>query len=74
MRHLADGHTVAQINPKKGFRIHFLVFVLTIPAIWLIWFFTDRNYLWPVWQTAAWGTGLLFHYLGVFVFRKNKNY
>jgi len=38
MRHLANGHTVAQINPKKGFRIHLLVFALTIPAIWLIWF------------------------------------
>jgi hypothetical protein len=71
MRHLAIGQTVAHNNPKKGFRIHLLVFVLTIPAIWLIWFITDRTHLWPVWQTAAWGTGLLFHYLGVFVF-KNK--
>ncbi len=72
MRHLANEQKVAQINPEKGFRIHLLVFVLTIPAIWLIWFLTDRTYLWPLWQTAAWGTGLLFHYLGVFVFRSKK--
>jgi hypothetical protein len=70
MRHLANEQKVAQINPEKGFRIHLLV--LTIPAIWFIWFFTVRTYLWPLWQTAAWGIGLLFHYLGVFVFRSKK--
>lgn len=73
MKNLANGHTVAQINPAKGFRIHLLVFVLTIPIIWAIWFFTDRTYLWPLWQTSAWAAGLLFHYLGVFIF-KNKNH
>ena len=72
MRHLAKEYKGAPINPEKGFRIHLLVFVLTIPAIWLTWFFTDQTYLWPVWQISAWATGLLFHYLGVFVFR-NKN-
>ncbi|QSB28629.1 2TM domain-containing protein [Flavobacterium sp. CLA17] len=70
MRHLAKEHTNAHIEPKKGFKIHLLVFVLTIPALWLLWFFTDRTYLWPFWQTAAWGTGLLFHYMGVFIFKK----
>jgi hypothetical protein len=71
MRHLAKEHTNAHIDPKKGFKIHLLVFVLTIPAIWVIWFFTDKRHLWPAWQTAAWGIGLLFHYLGVYIFKKN---
>jgi hypothetical protein len=73
MRHLANEHTIAQMNPIKGFRIHLLVFVLTIPAVWVIWFFTDRTYLWPFWQTAAWGTGLGFHYLGAFIFKKDNH-
>ncbi|MDR6763709.1 hypothetical protein J2Y38_003933 [Flavobacterium sp. 2755] len=72
MRHLANERTIAHIDPKKGFRIHLLVFVLSIPAIWTIWFLTDRTYLWPLWQTGAWAVGLLFHYLGVFIF-KNGN-
>jgi hypothetical protein len=72
MRHLANGHTVAQFNHKKGFRIHLLVFALTIPVIWVIWFLTDRTYLWPIWQTGAWAIGLLFHYLGVYVFKNRK--
>lgn len=70
MRHLANEHTIAHIDPKKAFRIHLLVFALANPVIWLVWFLTDTTYLWPVWQTTAWGIGLLFHYLGVFVFKK----
>ena len=64
--------TVALINPQKGFRIHLLVFLLTTSLIWLVWYLTDRSYPWPLWSTPAWAVGVLFHYLGVFVF-KNIN-
>lgn len=62
----------ASVNPKKGFSIHLLVFLLSMPAIWLIWYCTDRTYLWPLWQTAGWSIGIIFHYLGVFVFKKSR--
>lgn len=62
-------HKAAPVNPKKGFRIHLFVFLLTTPLIWLIWYFTDRTYPWPLWQTPAWVTGLLFHYLGLYVWK-----
>lgn len=74
MKNSAKEYTITHIDPKKGFRIHLLVFALTIPVIWLTWFLTDTTYLWPVWQISAWGTGLLFHYLGVFVFKNKKQY
>jgi 2TM domain-containing protein len=61
------------INAAKGFRIHLIVFLLATPAIWLVWYLTDRTYLWPLWSTPAWATGVLFHYLGVFVFKRSKN-
>jgi hypothetical protein len=57
-------------DPKKGFRIHLLVFLLTVPAIWAVWYFTDTTYPWPLWSTPAWALGVLFHYLGVYVFKK----
>jgi hypothetical protein len=62
----------AQINQKKGFRIHLLIFFLAVPAMWIVWYLTDRTYMWPLWSTPAWALGLLFHYLGVFVFKKSK--
>jgi DMSO reductase anchor subunit len=74
MRHLAKGHTVALIDPKKGFIIHLLVFALANPVIWLTWFLTDTTYLWPLWQISAWSIGLLFHYLGVYIFKNNQHY
>lgn len=64
---------VTPVDPKKGFRIHLLVFLLATPAIWLIWYLTDRTYLWPLWSTPVWAIGVLFHYLGVFVFKKSKS-
>ncbi|SDF77193.1 2TM domain-containing protein [Chitinophaga filiformis] len=63
----------ASINPKKGFRIHLIVFLLSIPVMWIVWYFTDRSYPWPLWSTVAWVIGVIFHYLGVFVFKKSKS-
>lgn len=70
MTHQTHFNAATKLDPKKGFKIHLLVFLLAIPASWIVWYFTDRTYLWPLWSTAAWGIGVLFHYLGVFVFSK----
>ena len=37
MKNLAKEPKTAHIDPKKGFKIHLLVFGLTVPVIWLIW-------------------------------------
>jgi hypothetical protein len=66
------GYATTNIQPKKGFKIHLLVFLLTTPALWLVWYLTDRTYPWPLWTTPAWAIGVLFHYLGVYVFKKSK--
>jgi len=58
----------ARTNPKLGFQIHLLVFLITTPAIWVIWYLTDTTYPWPLWSTPAWVIGVFFHYLGVYVF------
>lgn len=72
MTHLKNEATLTPVNPKKGFRIHLLVFLLATPAIWIVWYLTDSTYPWPLWSTPAWAIGVLFHYLGVFVFKKSK--
>ncbi|MGC4041875.1 MAG: 2TM domain-containing protein [Flavobacterium sp.] len=73
MTHLVHSSKAAQLHPEKGFRTHLLVFLLTTPAIWILWLLTDAGYPWPLWSTPAWAIGVLFHYLGVYIFRKNKN-
>jgi hypothetical protein len=71
MTHSSTGYNASNINPQKGFRIHLLVFLLATPAIWLVWYLTDRTYPWPLWSTPAWAVGILFHYLGVRAFKQS---
>ncbi|MFT3912305.1 MAG: 2TM domain-containing protein [Ferruginibacter sp.] len=73
MTNLTNRYKAAPIEPKKGFRIHLLVFFLVTPAIWLVWYFTDKTYPWPLWTTPAWAIGVIFHYLGVYVFKQSNN-
>ncbi|MFT3796021.1 2TM domain-containing protein [Flavobacterium sp.] len=56
-----------------GFRIHLVAFLIATPVIWLVWYLTDTTYPWPLWSTPAWALGVLFHYLGVFVFNKKQS-
>jgi hypothetical protein len=74
MTHPTNWPASANVNLKKGFRIHLLVFLLATPVLWLVWYLTDRTYPWPLWSTPAWAIGVLFHYLGAFVFRKPVNH
>lgn len=68
MKTTFNAATTARKNPQIGFQIHLLVFLLSTPAIWVTWYLTDTTYPWPLWSTPAWIVGVLFHYLGVFVF------
>lgn len=72
MLHAKQTGATAPVKLEKCFNIHLVVFLLAVPAIWLIWPLIDQTYLWPLWQTGAWATGIVFHYLGVFVFKKAK--
>lgn len=70
MSHSIKAYKVTPVDASKGFRIHMIVFLLVIPALWLVWSLTDRSYPWPLWSTASWVTGIVFHYLGIYVFKK----
>ena len=48
---------------RVEFRAHLIVYCVIIPALWIVWYVTGHEYIWPVWPTAGWGVGLIFHYL-----------
>ena len=70
METIDDTQLRALARKRIEFRIHFIVFCVTIGALWIIWLFTGRGYLWPVWPASIWGIGLVFHYL--FDYRTSK--
>jgi len=72
MTHQTNWAPTSSLHLKRGFKIHFTVFLFGIAAMWLIWYVTNTSYPWPLWSTGAWAIGVLFHYLGVFVFKKSK--
>jgi hypothetical protein len=72
MKQAFSVYATSQKNVKLGFKIHLLAFLLLTPAIWIIWLLTDSTYPWPLWSTPAWAIGVLFHYLGVFVWKRSE--
>jgi len=63
MQPLTDTQLHEMARKKVDFRIHFVVYCVTIGALWIIWFATGSSYMWPVWPMIGWGIGLVFHYL-----------
>src|SRR5688572_7758011 len=63
---------------RASFKYHLASYLLVIGFLWAIWFFTSEpgvprsRYPWPIWATGGWGIGLLFHYLGAYVFPREN--
>ncbi len=63
MQTLTDNQLHELARKRVEFRRNLLSFFVMNAALWLIWFFTGRGYPWPIWVTALWGIGLVFHFL-----------
>lgn len=63
-----------RVEEKKGFYIHLTVYIAVNIMLVLIWAFsTGGGFPWFVFPLGGWGIGLLFHYLGVFVFDRKSD-
>ena len=62
-----------RVEEKKGFFIHFTVYIVVNIVLVLIWAFpAGRGFPWFVFPLGGWGIGVLFHFLGVFVFSQQS--
>ena len=60
-----------RVEEKKGFFTHLVVYIVVNILLVIIWAFpAGGGYPWFLWPLGGWGIGLLFHFLGVFVFSK----
>ncbi len=58
-----------RVEEKKGFFIHLTFYIIVNVTLVLIWAFTSGGgFPWFVFPLGGWGIGILFHFLGVFVF------
>ena len=57
-----------RVEEKKGFYIHLAVYVLVNIFLVIIWAASGAGFPWFIFPLGGWAIGLLFHFLGVFVF------
>ncbi len=62
---------------RVSFKRQLATYIVINGIFWLLWYFTDRNnessgVPWPVFPMIGWGIGLLFSFLGAYVFIKQS--
>ena len=64
-----------RVEEKKGFYTHLAVYLSVNLVLVLIWaFITGGGFPWFVFPLGGWGIGILFHFLGVFVFSREMGW
>ena len=63
-----------RVEEKKGFFIHFSVYIGVNILLVIIWAVTGAGFPWFVFSLGGWGIGILFHFLGVFVFSRQTSW
>lgn len=63
---------------RVGFKRHLATYIVINAFFWCLWFFTDHNDThagvpWPIFPMLGWGVGLMFSYLGAYVFTKQDS-
>jgi hypothetical protein len=65
---------------RASFRGHLATYMVINGFFWIIWFFSGGRHYdegsplpWPVWPMLGWGIGIVFHYLGAYVFPKENS-
>lgn len=64
---------------RASFKSHLGTYIIVNGFLWALWFYTTRDnnvymsrFPWPMWSTLGWGIGLIFHYLGAYVYPKQN--
>ncbi len=63
-----------RVEEKKGFYTHFAVYIAVNILLVIIWWATGAGFPWFIFPLGGWGIGVLFHFLGVFVFSRPSNW
>ena len=58
---------IRSIKAKRGFWVHFGVYLAVNALLVIIWAMTSAAYFWPVWPILGWGIGVVANGLAVYV-------
>ena len=57
---------IGRIRAKRGFWVHFAVYLAVNALFVLIWAMTSATYFWPVWPMLGWGIGVAAYAVSVY--------
>ena len=63
-----------RVEEKKGFYSHLVAYILVNILLVVIWAATGRGFPWFVFPLSGWGIGILFHFLGTFIFSRRSDW
>lgn len=63
-----------RVEEKKALLVHAIVYVVVNAVLIVIWASTSPGYPWFLWPLGGWGIGLVFHFLGVFIFDREMGW
>jgi hypothetical protein len=63
---------------RVGFKRHLATYIVINSFLWLMWYFTDYNdgeigVPWPIFPMLGWGVGVMFSFLGAYVFNNHDS-
>jgi hypothetical protein len=61
---------------RVGFKNHLFMYLAVNTMFWVLWLIGDREQgglPWPVFASLGWGFGLLWHYMGAYVFNNKAS-
>jgi hypothetical protein len=61
---------------RVGFKRHLATYIVINGFLWILWYIGDRDsdhggIPWPVFPMLGWGIGIVFNFLGAYVFTKH---
>jgi hypothetical protein len=74
-----DPHLWEIAKRRASFKYHLLSYILFNAFFWIIWTvngkedYSHNGLPWPVWPMLGWGIGLVFHFLGAYVFSERND-
>jgi hypothetical protein len=70
MKEEKDGYLWQQAKARAAFKMHFMVYVIVISALWVIWLFSEGvgTHPWPIWPTVGWGIAIVSNYFSAYKF------
>jgi len=63
-----------KVEEKKGFYVHFIVYIVVNILLIIIWAVTGAGFPWFIFPLGGWAIGILFHFLWVFVFSRQTSW